>query len=418
LLIIFYRCQQSWQNRTQSPMLSRLNLDEFYYGIQQKYNQTGAITGVDVDIFTLGVQDESHIDEMEDLVFKLRQTANAKELLPSTGHNLIRILHQHGRTDDLVRILHDRLNYGIFADHHVSNMIMSDFMKAEKFQEAAKVGVLHGLQEDSSDQITNNLVLLACLQNVLKELSWELPTPPKVEEPKEEVKIRVKFLRNPYFDGHFDLIKGTPLMGKTMGILAPALENRTLSYSLELLGWAMLENWQKLESRIKVAKDPVLKDALELIQKQISKCKESKESEFPNSAEEVLKSLKIVDGNLFELMESSVKEAVSKFEAKAIQDNEKRYEQWEEQRQLLLSKQLRENEIKQKTKEIEEKRKYLQEKEQLLTFFENEDKYDLMIEKLEEEEEKRKLESRQEVTTETDIYVPPEVEKRHGSKTN
>jgi small subunit ribosomal protein S27 len=395
--------------------VTRLNLDEFYHGLEQKYNHTGVISGVDVDIFTISVKDDSHLDEVEDVVYKLRQSANAKDLMPSTGHFFVRLLHHCGRTDELVKILHDRLNYGIFVDHHSSNFLMDEFLKAGKLAEAAKIGVLHGLQEDSSNEITNHLTLLACVQNLVNDLSWELEGPPQLEEPAEEVKVRIRFLRNPYNDGHFDLLKSAPLVGKTLANIAPALKDKTMAKSLELLGWALLEDWQKLDRKIKTLDTPVLKEALELAQKHISKAKEAEDHKVPPGLEESLQSVKSVDGNLLELMETLVKKAVLEFEGKDIEAQEKRYLQWEEDRQHYLAKQLRENEIRQRAQSIEEKKKYLEEKEQLLSYFENEDKYDLLIEELDVAEEKRKLEAKEVKKDDSDTYLPPEVDKRHNS---
>jgi Mitochondrial 28S ribosomal protein S27 len=137
----------------------------------------------------------------------------------------------------------------------------------------------------------------------------------------------------------------------------------------------------------------------------------------PPALEESLMSVKSVDGNLLEMMEALVKKAVSEFESKDIEAQEKRYVQWEDDRQQNLARQLRENEIRQRTQSIEEKRKYLEEKEQLLSYFENEDKYDLLIEELDVAEEKRKLEAKEVKTDDSDTYVPPEVDKRHSSNT-
>jgi small subunit ribosomal protein S27 len=255
--------------------------------------------------------------------------------------------------------------------------------------------------------------LLACLQTIVKDLSWELDAPPALDEPTEETKIRVKYLRNPYSDNHFDLLHGNPLMGKTMAILAPALNDKTMAASLELLGWTLFGDWQKLQSRIKSVDALVFKEALDLAQKYILKAQEAEGHTVPAGLAESLQSVKSVAGNLLETLEGLIKKTVTEHESKDIEAQEKRYKQWEQDRQHMLAKQLRKNEIKQRTQAVEEKKKYLQEKEQLLSFFENEDKYDLLIEELEKDEEKRKLEDREIKTEDKDDYVPPEVEKRH-----
>lgn len=69
-----------------------------------------------------------------------------------------------------------------------------------------------------------------------------------------QVKIRVRYLRNPYFDDHFDLQDPNHIVGKTLAWLSP-LVGGMVGASCELLGWALYNKWTELEAAINRIKD-------------------------------------------------------------------------------------------------------------------------------------------------------------------
>ena len=79
------------------------------------------------------MQDDMYLDELEDLLHRLRLTSNAGHLLPSTSHSLVRAFLAAGQEDSLLRLLNDRLNYGIFPDHWAANIMMDTFLKNQKY---------------------------------------------------------------------------------------------------------------------------------------------------------------------------------------------------------------------------------------------------------------------------------------------
>lgn len=61
------------------------------------------------------------------------------------------------------------------------------------------------------------------------------------------MKIRLFWLRNPYFDDHFDLTDPNHLAGKTLALAGKeVIENESLSNSLMILGWALYGKWDKV----------------------------------------------------------------------------------------------------------------------------------------------------------------------------
>lgn len=74
-----------------------------------------------------------------------------------------------------------------------------------------------------------------------------------------QVKVRVKFLRNPYFDDHFDLKEPNHIIGKTLAWVSP-LVGGLVGRSCEVLGWALYSKWEELEAalaRLRVGKEPI-----------------------------------------------------------------------------------------------------------------------------------------------------------------
>lgn len=62
--------------------------------------------------------------------------------------------------------------------------------------------------------------------------------------------MRLAYIRNPYFDDHFDLTNPHHLIGKTLSLLSDNLKNddEVLASSVKLLGLALHGKWNKVES--------------------------------------------------------------------------------------------------------------------------------------------------------------------------
>jgi len=78
--------------------------------------------------FVNKVTEEENLEELEELIYRLRKSPSAADTLPSTGHAVIRTLCQLDKTDMLFRILNDRMNYGIFLDFYTANLLMDKFL--------------------------------------------------------------------------------------------------------------------------------------------------------------------------------------------------------------------------------------------------------------------------------------------------
>ncbi|XP_072384840.1 uncharacterized protein [Diabrotica undecimpunctata] len=394
-----YYCQEVWDRRLNSPILQKVNNDEFFYELDQKYQKTRELSAVDVDIFVNSIKNGHYVDELLDIVHKLRLTAETCNMLSSTNHAVLRTLLQYSSMETLVNVLDDRLNYGIFLDYYTANILMDICWKKNDFTSGARIASQLMLQEEVEHPVSKNLSLLHCYNYLLKPEGW--PEYQKPEEPEEEVKVRVKFLRNPYDDEHFDLRDPNKIVGKTLAMFTKGNDD-PLNKSFNILGNTLFGKIDKVNDSIKDCQTksiPIIKEVIELL---------PPESEV----KELVNSLKQESLNVQEILKKSIENAIQVSSERDIADQCKIFQQWEEDRIKALEIQRERLSKIRRLKNIEDIQKELKEKETRLWFFEKEEQIELTI------EDGQAVVSKEDkvVKEETDEnYVPPEVQSRRSS---
>lgn len=245
-----YQCRDAWEKRLESPILKKVNIQNLYQEIDLQFSETGTVNAVDADIFINANTKAGFMEDIEDVLIKLRRSPDTSNTLPSSPHGAIRLLLDAGKTEKIVEIVSNRLQYGVFPDHFCLNLLMDYFLKEGKFAAAARVGVLQMIQEDWSNQLTNRLSMYSChmyLRN--QDQVWysenEIETP--APEPKDVVKVRIKYIRKPYFDDHFDLKDPLLLVGKTLCMFSPKINgSEQLTTSYNLLGLTLHQKWDQV----------------------------------------------------------------------------------------------------------------------------------------------------------------------------
>lgn len=312
-----YRCDEAWKSRLASPLLEKVDLENAYLTLNQKYNQIGKAHAIDIDIFANAIREGGHeLDELSDLLYKLRLSTETSNTLESTHYAVIRCFLEADRVEDLLNILHDRLNYGIFPDNPALNILMDALIKKKDYASAARVGVLPMLQEDVENPISNTLAIYSCHMYLKNPDGWK-EREPEVDESKEEIKVRIKFLRNSYFDDHFDLQKPAHLVGKTLSFYGKYLGD-SLGRTYQLLGLTLYEKYATATGLIKEwirngVKQVLYKEGLELVKTELSKIPESEINEDIRAFNKEIESLEkadLIEGSLDEAIENRVKEAV------------------------------------------------------------------------------------------------------------
>ncbi|XP_069681686.1 small ribosomal subunit protein mS27 isoform X2 [Periplaneta americana] len=404
-----YRCREEWERRRQAPIFQNMKLDELYQDLDNKYQNTGKVSAIDIDLFANAVQDEENLDELDDLLHKLRLSASTTDMLPSTSHSVVRTYLALGRHDELLRILDDRLNYGVFPDDYCSGLLMDTFLKQHNYTGAAKVGVLHMLQEDWSHCITSHLALYSChmyLRNP-ESTPWEDPSKTEeVEDDGEEIKVRVKYLRNPYFDDHFDLKEPKLLVGKTLASLGTVFPD-SIGRTYELVGWGLYRKWDKAKAVLQGQGPAIFRDGLEMFKASLEEC-EIREELLPLLTQ--LESAgQVIGDDLHEAVVSKVRSEVSKQESEAIAAQCKLYKEWETLREDLLQQQLKELDKQQRLSNVRAEKERISKDEEVLFFFDNEEKWELAIEKKRKFYRRRYFGKRKTFKSKDENYIPPEV---------
>ncbi|CAH1959137.1 unnamed protein product [Acanthoscelides obtectus] len=388
-----YYCDEVWDRRLNSPLLQKVNLDELYYELDQRYQKTRQISAVDVDIFTNAVKTSSYMDEMLDLTHKLRLSADSCNTLDSTPHAVVRNLMKYDPTE-LPNIVDDRLNFGIFLDYHTANLLLDKYWKDKNYAAGARVAQQFMLQEEMEHPATKALSLLHCYNYLLKPEGWSVPEPPT--EPEEEVKIRVKYLRNPYDDDHFDLREPNKIVGKSLAMFTKQSKD-PLNKSLNLLGWALYEKPDKLKRSLEECKSNNIEVYKEIV------------DQIPESLRDELQGVKTESANVQQILEDNVKTAVQKTSESDIAEQCKTFEKWETERQAALQEQKQRLSVAQRLSNIEGLKKELEEKETKLWFFENEEKIELGIEAKKVYYPKRWFGNKKKPRKVDEGYVPPEI---------
>lgn len=388
-----YYCDEAWNQRLQTELLQKINIRHMFNEFEARYSRMDIVNALDVDILANKVETEDYINEVVIMLEKLRLTVQTVNTLDSTHYAVIRLLLKLQKYETLLLILNDRIKYGIFPDHHCYNMMLNTFLAQKEYGKAAKVAVLPMLQEDRENEITNALCLYACIKYLDDKTVWpELKE--EVDKDEKVVKVKVKYLRNEYFDNHFDLKKPDYLVGKSLIFFGQGTQG-TMRRSLLLRGMLLFEKYEQLEKLLAGWKNSndmenptevlfhsdidFVKNHLQSTEKDLSNI-----SDAINSIE---KEGKIAFSKLEDIVYTNLVSKVKQYENDDINAACKKYTNWNELRVQELEKQKHFIEMQDTMKRIKEEKEDLAETEELLTYFDREEEIELNIIKKQKEQD-------------------------------
>ena len=348
------------------------------------------------------------MEELEHLLVKFRKTWKTRDTLESTHHAVIRNYLRYGKAESLLKLLEDRLWFGIFADEFCFNLLLDHFIEKGDHRNGTRVAILMAFQEDFSNQLVNRLAFLTIssyLQDADRkplfetEASGEQEAEKAANEEEEEYEyVRVPYVRNPYFDDHFDIKNPQHLIGKSLFLLSQHLTDPTARDSARLIGLAMYEKWTQLTKELNK-----LDNNLPLAEVRL-------ESIFDQSNEEASACLALFKSKAFKMETSLVDLAnqlisdANQWETKDIEKMKSLYTTWAETRKETVREQMEQLLEQERWNEIEAKKRELKEKEEKLFFFENFDQVEMKY----DQAKKRIEEHRAEMKTDEE-YIPPRV---------
>ena len=159
------------------------------------------------------------------------------------------------------------------------------------------------------------------------------PPPPAEAQPtgkskkKAEVKkIRVRYLRNDFFDDHFDIKDTNHLLGKTFLYLAEEVRSvdEVLANSIELLGYALYQKYEKGSAFVSSQKKSFYKEAVDKVKALAEKAENLDEEgkkffDLCNGISSAAQKDEKVDG----IIEGFMKKAIQEHESKDIEEQKK-----------------------------------------------------------------------------------------------
>ncbi len=295
-------------------------METFYYDLDTKFQQQKDVSAIDLDIYANKITDGNHIEEVADLMHKLRLTSETGNALESTGHAIIRNYLEHNQIEPLINVLNHRLDFGVFLDYFSANLVLDKLIEEKKFKAGARIATIFALQENFENPITNYFSLYACYKFLSNLEPFDDLVEPVVEvqpkKKKEEIKIRVDFLRNEFFDNHFDIKNTNHLIGKTFLYLADEIQDPLLANSIKLLGYCLYEKYEEANKLLESKKE-FYKEIVDIIKKVGENVEDESAGQFFNSCGQLSG---LVEGNVSDVIEKSLKEVVASNENKDIEE--------------------------------------------------------------------------------------------------
>lgn len=349
-------------------------------------------------------------------------------MLESSHHAFVRLmLGDDALLDQLVEVLCKRIEYGIFPDKFCYNLLLDRLLETGRLEAAAKVAVLRMLQEEFDSLIGNYLSLKAINEymktgEAMKPELFAEPAPVGEEqeeeaekaedEDEEEVEyIRVPYLRNPFFDDHFDIKETTSLISKTFYLVGHAIgdSNRELSDNCVLYGLVLYKRWAQasafLDENLNTIK--LSDDLVALVDKFVA-------SQENAEASQLLDKLKTCKGRTGKTLEQSIDAAVStigQLEAAEIGELKEALRAFTKNREAKMKQDLDDLLKLEMIEQIREKKRELKERETKLYFFENIEHFKLL-----EQDAKSKIKEAEDSMRIEEEYIPPKLSEYRQNK--
>ena len=380
-----------------------------------------------MDIFINSLHRPESQIELEHILRRFRQTPKTIDTLESTHHATCRFYIGQQKRSELIQILNNRVEFGIFPDHFINNILLDQSIRAEEWPQAFDVLRLMMLQEDSGNDITKTLAFFVLNRLLIDHQYGSLEPIDQEEKSTEESAaaadddddeieyIRIPYLTNPYFDDHFDLKNRNHIFGKCLYFFGRELEKLSLESDEQLklahtsmvIGLIYYQKWDRL-SRLfdRIAKEgkslTITAEPLKVIDKHFELFKMN---ELETVKSHIIESIQNDDqtSTTISMLSDKRIETLPKLEQSDISCQQELFVEFQKNRRKVLDEQMDRLLRERRRQEIEQKQQEFEQKKRLYYFFENFPKHEIDF----NDAEKRIAEIRSKTVVEED-YVPPE----------
>uniref|UniRef100_A0A0K0F881 Uncharacterized protein n=1 Tax=Strongyloides venezuelensis TaxID=75913 RepID=A0A0K0F881_STRVS len=365
---------------------------EWIATVQKKFIGGGKASAVDVDAAACGAEEKDQINDILDLIYKLRHTDNASDFLPSTEYATLRLLLKHDAIPEFFKVLNDPINYGIFPNEHMACLAMDYFISRDDFSSAARIASIVMQQEMFDSMLLNHLSVFSLMKFI------ELPTAERkmdenllvVKEPFEEddesPTFRYPYLKNKWNDNHFDIEDCGLLVSKSLKLFVDIIdyEDIKLKKSLELLSIVIGNKYKELlqfleNNEISFFKGSALSILEKICNERLERLGEENEDEKKLLIEIISKIVDSFSGNnlLSDDIMKEFKKIQKEEENKLINIQKVEFNLWNSHRENLLKIQAEKLKLQFRLQEINKTRDELKSKKEVLFFFENRTTWEL-----------------------------------------
>jgi len=361
-----FELKPEWEERLKAPIFQKIRMGEYFVELDKKFSNEFRGSAVDVDIFANNVKSDSQAEHMEELLFKLRRTPHTVHAPQSMNHAAIRSMLEYGDIKNLVKMLDDRMNYGVFLDEYSSILALDRLLEKGEVRAAARIASQLMLQEEL-DPLPSALGNLACWRYIEggKDDPWFYPDEIEVDpNPDEVIRVRVRVVPNNYHDGHFDLRDPDKILGKTLIHFNLDGED-VVSRSLLLLGHHLHGDADRVLQLLKESKE-VCGPVLEALK--------------GSEAEEVKESVETAVASDLDIHTELIRRCVDLDKAessKLIQQQKEQYKLWNEEREDELRRQYEKLQRAARIEAITQTKLEMEKEEQKLFFFDDWDRYEM-----------------------------------------
>ncbi|CAI5439522.1 unnamed protein product [Caenorhabditis angaria] len=376
-----FSLEKEWAARHEE--LAKLGLGgdyEWISAVQKKFIGGGYASAVDVDAAICVAEQKDQVDDTIELLYKLRHSVKAAEKADSSEYAIIRLLLKY-QPDIIFTLANDSINYGVFLNEHSACLVIDHFLKTNNIQGAARIVSWVMQQEQTENELLNLLGLYVCSKWV--ELPIDQQTMPLAEENDEDVNeddirtFKFPYLKNEYFDEHFDLNNAQHLVGKS--ILWISRDSKTLSQEvrndLQFLGAILFEKSMLAES---LASPKISNSVKNLVKQRLLPKEEG--AEMTENSKKILEKLGEFEENqegnqkLSEVLGEALKKIQGEEEAKLCGEQKRIFGEWNERRRELSKAQAEKVLLRVREEEIVEELKKLDKMEEQMNFFQKSSK--------------------------------------------
>lgn len=339
----------------------------------------------------------AHLKEAADLLRRFRRTLRAHLMIPSTSHAVCRLFLDSEQLPSLVNLIEQRVHYGIFPDPFALNLSFDAALENDRLSLASRLAVHIMLQEDFGlNAISDTFSLFSVSKYIESKPDFDQWSSPEItsdpiftnedeksaknapnkgdgEEEEEDQYIRVPFLRNPYYDDHFDIKNPRVLCGKTLIMLSKQFQSdHGLTQKLRLLGHVLRGRW---DDSLKISEECVqsnlkagpLKDLINYYVTNLHGVTEPSE----NIKTALLGDIdKLSDeGELLSDHAEGKTDQFDRFETEDINELKSNIVSWSEQREAIRKAYAEWAERQKIIEEIKRKKEELQQREEYLYFY-------------------------------------------------